>query len=239
MNKIKKLIESIVNEELSILGNDSLGNIVFSPQRKDNVDKTEPDTKIEKDIYNALFKHVNYNNPSKLKDKFDVIYDLASQDKYDKEFKPVPGHAYRFLYGLSLGEASGILGIPVEEIEANKGKVFQSIKSGVLNPFEDGGIQSWAIDFTISTFSDLVDYMDIGLNKPAVFIIFETSVPTGGKFILNSEFLKNVKGFEGFENENEIISKGPVVFNAAIILYTSVAAYDGIDKIVDDMTALL
>jgi hypothetical protein len=220
INKLKKIINFLVENELknTIQSNDSkddiFGKILFSPERKDNVDKTEPNTAEEKDLKTSLIKHYIEGNSSNLVEWVPEILNLINQGKYTQELRPPSGYVYRVLSELTPSQAASIVGVSVEEIKANAtDRPWVIEKSIELKPTKNK-IQSWTTSLIQLDFGNFDD--------DSVEIILEAKTDNN-TFFLNPSLAKKIEFLSEFENENEVISLGTVACTRAMIYYTTAA----------------
>jgi len=116
---LRKAVRALIKEEYTQVapgGEETLGKIVFSKNRLDDVPKDEEDTPIERELYSALEQYVNENEP--LPDHHtNQIKDILQSGNYSKLFKEPPGGVVVYR-GMSVNSdwLSDALKLPKEKI---------------------------------------------------------------------------------------------------------------------------
>lgn len=192
------------------------GKILFSPDRTDGVDNFETNTPEEQDLMTALYRHYGDNSHRDLVKLFPKIEDQISQGKYKKILSAPKGKVYRILSTIRLADASNLLKIPMEQIEANATNrpwIFKPEKPITLNPqINSDPFQSWTTDIIQLGFGEF--------KNDTVELIFEASSPNDTAFFfLNPNTAKSLKQTRVYSKENETVSFGPVTIDKVLVYH--------------------
>lgn len=115
-----------------------LGRYVFGNTRKDLGEKieAEPDTELERKIYNALVFFTSFNTKDLLNAVAKDMKEISDSGLYSKYFSVPSSTAWRILVGLSHSDAENILGRSLTEEEG-------VIDGGMVSPRKDSVVTSW------------------------------------------------------------------------------------------------
>jgi hypothetical protein len=121
ISKIKKIINILLEAEMqSNINNDEpYGKILFSPQRVDGVDTTEPNTAEEEELKYAIQSQYTGLGSKELGNYAIDMQTLLHKGKYTEILKPSPGYVYRILSDLTLEEVSSMVGESPANIQKN------------------------------------------------------------------------------------------------------------------------
>lgn len=117
-----------------------LDQYVFGSIRKDigqNID--EPDTDLEKRIYNALVFYTSFNSKSGLNNVAEEMFAISRSGKYKKYFSVPDATAWRLLLNISKGDLEKIIGKEVEKDEGVEDR-------GTISPRSDSTYTGWSLN---------------------------------------------------------------------------------------------
>lgn len=216
---LRSYVAEVLKEAAEAGKDDRYGEFLFAKMRKDltRSEKTEVDTKEEKDLWWALRKHYNGRGGGavSLSDVAPNILDAIEAGKYLTVLAPPDSVVYRFIH-VEAEVAAKILGTAPEEVKSNPDKIVRSDSSGVLSPREGGGTMSWTTDIlSPSSLRSVVGAKYAGEQGYVSMIL--KSHTSKGKFFMNPEGVKNVRNLPSFAySQSEVISYGPVPYDAAV-----------------------
>jgi len=212
ISKIKKLINILLEAEMQS-NNEPFGKILFSPQRKDNVDKSEPNTVPEDNLKNALKNHYDQTTSKDLEVDVPVILDLINQGKYNDILKPSPGYAYRILSNVFVADAINLLDVNEKDIIKNASdKPWIIEKPIILSPKNSkSNLQSWTYNLLKLDFGEF--------RNGRLEIILEAPVENN-VFFMNPRAAEKLSFISNFSDEYETISVGSVTCSRVLVYYT-------------------
>lgn len=190
------------------------------PQKRVNVFKSndEPDTELERALWDALNQHYLRNRPQDLEAIWPELKKLYDMGLYTEFLQPLQAPAYRGLAGLGLESTASILGINPEEISnapVNKVNVIEG--PGIYQP-QRGKISSWTQDPSATKKFMMSAGANILIGEPAwASIIFKADPGPENNFMMNVDRMPDhFFTLERFADEEEIIAYGPVKWSKAI-----------------------
>ncbi len=216
---LRSYVAEILKEAAEAGKDDRYGEFLFAKMRKDlsRSEKTEVDTKEEKDLWWALRKHYNgrAGGSVDLADVAPNILDAIEAGKYLTVLSPPDSDVYRFIH-VETDVAAKILGTSPEEVKSNPDKIMRSDSPGVLNPRDGGGIMSWTTNIlSPGSLRSVVGAKYAGEQGYVSMIL--KSHTSKGKFFMNPEGVKNVRNLPAFAySQSEVISYGSVPYDAAV-----------------------
>lgn len=162
------------------------GKIAFAPSREDIPDEMyEHNTTIESKVFDALHNHI-HNNIKLSKSISSVIKNILRKGKYSDMFvKPKTEYVYR--------------GMRLKEDSSNKIK--QS--SNFLFLPKKGESSSWTSSISVAE-----NFADFKYNKSSIVLI--ASVLDNSNSFLDLRNLYDIKLFNSYAHEKEIIGLGPI-----------------------------
>ena len=116
-----------------------LGAYVFGDLRKDigkNID--EPDTELEKRIYNALVFYANFNNKNLLNTVAEEMKEISDKGLYPKYFEVPSAIAWRVLLGLTKDSLQKLIGHFTENVGV--------VDDVTIVPRSDTKVTGWSLD---------------------------------------------------------------------------------------------
>jgi hypothetical protein len=118
----------------------SLGQYVFGDIRKSiGQNINEPDTDLEKKIYNALVFYTSFNNKELLNNVAKEMKRISDSGKYKSYFSVPSATVWRVLIGLSKSSLENILNKEVTEQIGTESNV-------VISPRSDSSFTGWTLD---------------------------------------------------------------------------------------------
>lgn len=181
------------------------------PMKRNDVTVFEPDTVLERDLWDAVFQHYQHNDQALLEKLWPKLKEIYDMGLYHDFLKPLEAPAYRGLTGTNPEHTAKILGISLEEVRNSPvGKVNVIESSGTYTP--KSKISSWTQNLKLAK-----NFMVFGHDIEGGASIILRAAPGAG-----NEFMMNVKRMpdhfihiEKFGYEEEVISYGPVKWDKA------------------------
>lgn len=169
------------NSEKSVFG-----KIAFAPSREDIPDEMhERNTAIESKVYNALYNHI-HNNIKLSKPISSIIKNILRKGKYSDMFvKPKTEYIYR---GMLLREDLS------DKIKQSSNFIFLP---------KDGTSSSWTSSILVAE-----KFADFKYNKSGIVLV--ASVLDNSNSFLDLINLYDIKMFNSYAHEKEVIGLGPI-----------------------------
>lgn len=222
---LKEYIKILAEQEIEASKDSPFGQYLFAPDRKDLKNKIEePNTPLEDMVFKNLIGHYagSKKHSEYLAMDFFTLKSLLDKGYYKKLLAPPNTKLYRVI---SFNTASmKDFGFKEEDF---KDEIVKKFDGGKLNTSSFGGpIQSWTTDFNKNFFRKIVGIGGSETLYPGDGVaIFMVNSPKGN-FILNPNLPKYLKSADklkksgtNLEEENEVISTGPVSYDSVVVAY--------------------